>query len=241
VYFLHIPKTAGVSTALALKGLSDRSGRSMVGPCIADQLLAPGIANWKDADILIGHLGAWPIKHAGRSSYVTIVRDPVPHAVSWYRHVARDPNHYFHRIVADEGISFSDWFDDPRFFALTDNPQARHLGLCPDLDRAEYRADDPTFNQRSFELSERIESDGELYVAAQTTLDGAAVVGTVDRFDEFISGLARVLGVSDPTFPRTNVDPAPLRIDAGMRRRILDRCAIDADLYRRVESHRVAA
>ena len=237
LYFQHIPKTAGTSLTNVIRTAAADTGRSVFGPALLDDLLRPEAANWLDADVVIGHLGCLPSTLDPTIAVVTVLRDPVSHLWSWYRHVRQHPGHYFHRIVVDEGISFEGWLNDERFAALTDNPQARYLAIAPERPVGAFDPTVPHRVQQQFELQARTCSDADLEMAAQHTLRRATAVGAVERFDDFAERIAALLGHPLRFVPHENVGEATeATVSPVAAELVRQRCRVDVRLHAAVSA-----
>ncbi|PRH85824.1 hypothetical protein C5L14_19950 [Labrys okinawensis] len=126
VYFMHIPKTAGTSTRRALQSDPDINLLQVYHeyPCLhEDQIATFSNQALDDVDIVFGHYMYGLHKHSGRDyKYISIVRDPVDHAISCYlymKYVVKDT-----RITARSSIFDAfDNVDDVTF----DNYSTRYL------------------------------------------------------------------------------------------------------------------
>jgi hypothetical protein len=198
---------------------------------LVDDLLAAEPEEWTSADILIGHLGTLPLERVPNATVVTVLRDPVEHLYSWYRHVLWDTNHYFHDEVVCREISFADWLDWSPARMLVDNPQARYLGTHA-LTHA--RADGVrTLLHKEWELSHPAPAPEELNAAARRTLSRALAVGCTEQLSTFQHQLAQRLDFQLDEDFRENVSPSPVEaIEPEIARWINDElCPVDAALY----------
>ena len=215
LYFLHIPKTGGSTVTHALQTIAGHENLQTMGPLLMDDLLRPRNVRWRATDILMGHLGLLPIAEALPDYAVTVVRNPIDYMVSYYKHIRRSPDHYGHRIVAGNHLTFSEWIQHPDFRLLTDNPQARMLSVLPPTPSGQRRSEDPTAWQTAFESQERTTTDSDLLADALETLETLSLVGTTDCLDEFLQSLCELLDVPHFTTPRMNVSAIEEEIDLG--------------------------
>lgn len=233
LYFLHIPKTAGTSARLGLERMLAQSGGHLKHLPLLDDLLRPENSEWTSLDYLTGHLGVVPIVHASPQHVVTLLREPVAHLFSWYWHIRRVPDHHYHQIVTDEAITFDSWLEDPRFAHLTDNPQARYLGVVPPFPSRAPSSTLPSRLQAEFEALDR-GTDGDLLSAALTTLGSCSIVGTTSEVSAFMSSAAKLLGTPKPANLHVNANDAIASRPSRRQRSIaLARAPIDVELFGR--------
>ncbi len=241
IYLLHIPKTGGTSIQAMLQEYAARTGKRIVGPCLVDDLIGGDVENWTSADILHGHLGSLPLEMVADVKVITVLRDPVTHLHSWYRHVLRAPDHYFHQAVVSQGIGFADWLDWPPARMLVDNPQARYLGTHALMAGAASKFGGSL--QETWELGEPALNREELESAARRTLSEALAVGCLDQLADFQVQLAAILAFEPERTFQENVNPnAAEEISADLAARIINElCPIDAALHESCRTGRFPA
>jgi hypothetical protein len=126
LYFLHIPKTAGLSVT---QWLSDRLGAEGKCPAMVwDQLVALDRRDIRRCKWFAGHFGVELesfLRH--QLSTVTVLRDPVARTVSHYAHVARRPLHPHHLRVSRGSQSLDAFVKDRDNWSMIENFQARYL------------------------------------------------------------------------------------------------------------------
>src|SRR5262245_4548215 len=109
LYFLHIPKTAGLSVARLLE---EEFGQGLCPATTLDDLFTTDPVALRSAAAFAGHFGVWLPEIVGRGLRTfTLLRDPIARTISHYRHVRRDPNHPYHRYVRDQ--SLAEFVSDP--------------------------------------------------------------------------------------------------------------------------------
>jgi len=203
LYFLHIPKTAGISISDTLGKIANKRRLSMLGPMILDHLEEN--PKWAKSDILVGHLGLLPLDY--KYDYFTVLRDPMERLFSHYSHIKRGVGHYFHKIVVEEELDFENYLLDERFARLNFNMQTRYLSSYPSL-----KTDQKTGNHQ--EQAEYFENSDESSVnleIAINTLDNASWVGSPASFQELRLFLERRFAISNIEIPVLHVRPGPAR------------------------------
>jgi hypothetical protein len=124
VYFLHIPKTAGMSLHefLVKVGGPDRVPPHMIW----DDLLR-GTAPITDRTwIVSAHFGGlFPLWLRRWPRIITILREPVSRALSHINHIQRAPGHLLHE--ASVGLSVEEYCAHPLLRRTVENFQARYL------------------------------------------------------------------------------------------------------------------
>jgi hypothetical protein len=123
IYFLHIPKTSGLSFRCFL---SDAFGEAKIAPFQDWQSVLNYSGSAGDWKVWSGHFGGMlPFILPSWPRIVTILRDPVDRTISHINHVKREPTHSFQRYA--KGMSVLELCRHPRFRCQLDNYQARHL------------------------------------------------------------------------------------------------------------------
>jgi len=124
LYFLHIPKTAGVSVSSWLRIIS---GLNTCPAGLWTCLLERDLSEIRKYDLYCGHFGIYLGEYLSKPlDMLTFLRNPVDRAFSHFRHVLRAPNHYFHERVKQHG-SFKEFMLDPVTQPLTKNYQVHAL------------------------------------------------------------------------------------------------------------------
>lgn len=149
---------------------------------------------------------------AGPARYLTVVREPVERVASLYRQVRADPAHPLHATVTDGGLSLDDCL--ARRLGPFADGQFRHLAGAALADRLG-SGDDPDLLRRAIRLIDR-------------RFD---LIGTVDRFDDFLTLAWQRYCWQVPLYRRPPAGPAaPLdaaTVELAERANLLDR-----ELYR---------
>ena len=201
LYFLHIPKTAGTSVAAMLQQIASAHRLNFHGPLLIDHLRS--IPQWENSDILAGHLGRLPLKSG--FEFFTLLRNPIERLYSYYSHVQRDKNHYFHDIVCDERMSFEEWLLDPRLKKLNFNMQTRFLSTGAKVPKGESGPKEWQL-QKNFENQECHKL--KLGTAIKT-LNMALWLGTPDHLDSLCSFLSYQYNFHNLSIPTLNVNLEP--------------------------------
>jgi hypothetical protein len=119
--------------------------------------------------------------------YFTLLRDPVERVISFYDYIRRNPHHYHSEMIVSQSLTLQQ-FLETRTSTMMNNGQTRMLAGA---------------RQYDFPVGECTE---ELLEAAKSNLkDWFAVVGLVERFDESLLLLQRVLGWGRLFYVRQNV------------------------------------
>jgi hypothetical protein len=190
LYFLHIPKTAGLS----MRSMFELEYTSTLCPnFLWDHFFLDQSSRMKSYSAYFGHFGNDLGSFLGREMRTaTMLREPVARTVSHYLHVKRDVHHPFHQYVVNH--SLSDFVNDPITIPMVFNLQARYLvesGLH--LDELAKRFDTKSLSksglQMAWENSSFALSSAALFNLAQTTLKSMDFICTTDQFD---LGAARI-------------------------------------------------
>jgi hypothetical protein len=190
IYFLHIPKTAGLS----MRSMFELEYTSTLCPnFLWDHFFLDQSSRMKSYSAYFGHFGNDLGPFLGREMRTaTMLREPVARTVSHYLHVKRDIHHPFHQYVVNH--SLLDFVNDPITIPMVFNLQARYLvesGLH--LDELAKRFDTNSLSksglQMAWETSSFALSSAALFNLAQTALKSMDFICTTDQFD---LGAARI-------------------------------------------------
>lgn len=204
-----------------------------LGPLLMDDLLRAGNAQWRSADILMGHLGTLPISEAHPKHVVTVVRNPIDHLLSYYNHIRRSPDHWGHERVIGSSLSFYEWLQHPAFRFLTSNPQSRMLGIPPELPSGRYEKNNPFALQTAFEDKERSIDESELFSCVVDTLANISVVGTTEGMESFVENLCKLFSVRQFLPEKLNSSKPNEQVEIGEKELSLirARAAVDFEVW----------
>ena len=201
---LHIPKTAGSSLSRILARETPPEARLTLGDHNLDQLTAMSRPRRQQIRLLFGHLSHGVARQLPqRCQYISVLRQPGPRLLSFYRYIGRTEHHPLHRAVTGGKMSFGDFLDytarTPEFRIEVDNGQSRRLagnmtaaGLGREkalLRRALHHIFSPHF-----------------------------IYGLTEHFEDFQKRLAAQGLVSKVTPIRENVAPDPGNLEAELDR-----------------------
>lgn len=213
--FIHIPKAAGGTVVGALV--------SVYGSEKVERRFDPDLDTFASYPVdpevraLVGHLPFGVHRVVDRDvTYITLLREPVDRVVSGY-YFARQPKvDRPGRVEMTERVSLADFVARSVSPFTTNNGQVRLLAGAP---RAHFGLDPQT----------------ALDTARHHLEHDVAVVGTVDRFDEFLVLCKLLLGwTAYPTYERfktSRVRPPVDEVPTGIRALIEERNALDIELY----------
>ena len=147
--FLHIPKTAGSTLTSALcQKYGDRAVFRVfsAGQAEKEKYIDSLYKNMDHVKVIAGHMFfGWhqSLPDPAKSTYITLLRDPVERVISDYYYIIRRPEHYLHDTLKYLNIDFESFVSN-RLSVEIDNFQTRLLAGQindrysgpPDLDRA---------------------------------------------------------------------------------------------------------
>jgi Sulfotransferase family len=213
-YFLHIPKTAGVSVNSWLQA---RAGIRLCPDHVWSQLLRRDRASLDDFNLFAGHFYTGLAEYLERDlTTFTFLRHPVERSISHYLHIMRDQAHYLHQRARRLG-GIKEFMQDPQTMPMLYNFQTRALSM--EFDVAALQKNLPNPDNSPFPLEQRIESSLEGYASAvnlpraMAYLDGCSFVGITERMDDSLDELQRVVGADGTAGPPPALNSAPNKSD----------------------------
>ena len=255
LFFLHIPKTAGVSVYEVLDANFAPEEIFPVPDAVSSEKMFRELSPSQLAKIRLvrGHFWFGP---GDRGVYdflvpdpktITFLRDPVDRTVSLFQFVMRHPELWLAKrmmrpevelldladVVLDEAelgelqsLDLEQFVRHPEVRGELRNLQAR-LVVGRSRPGVFRNGDDPSRVQRL--------SDAELLDLAMERLEEFAFVGLTERLDESVTMLTRMFGWPEPgEIPQLNAADSPSRsydISAGAREAIREQVAVDMELY----------
>lgn len=226
VFFLHLPKTAGISL------------RHLIGDGVPPERICP-VTDWQglktltrplaDYNLIMGHIHYAVVPQLRRGArVVTFLREPIARALSAFRHLERGINHPRHALVKREAPDLAAALRHPelRFDFLA--PYTRFLGARA---RSWYRPRAPRFDQ----LSIRVEPDRAMLRRALRAVEAMDFVGITEDFAIDAPRCLALLGRPVPAaLPRLNTADRPsdiAELPAAVLSELRDRLRFDLEVY----------
>ncbi len=232
VFFMHIPKTAGMSIRLFL---GNQYPVSQVMPANDwMELLTSGLNDLSGYRLFQGHFGCGLFDLLPPDVRpVVFLREPIARTISHLKHLRRDPNfHLAHALAA--GRSLAELVHDDRVMGLCTNVQTAQL--ANDIPGADILAG-LRLSQEQGEIP-----DPDAYTLkpdlakALDTLDRFHLVGFLETLQDDILRMSLLLGLHPPAMvPKSNDDPGGVthqaEVDAETLAILRERNALDIALY----------
>jgi hypothetical protein len=219
LFFLHLPKTAGTTLTFALirKYGSQFVYRTVSPSQEAKREFINAINNHhKTIKVVAGHMYyGWhtELPNPWKSSYITMLRNPVDRIISTFFYIIRSPGHYLHDTVKSRNIDL-ETFVDSDITSTIDNLQTRLLA--------------------GSEWNEKPTSD-TLDRAIRNIDENISFAGLTERFDESLVLLKHELKwESYPYYIKQNVTdkrPVSAEIPEHITNMIKKRNKLDFKLY----------
>lgn len=203
IFFLHMPKTGGVSlqSVLASRCAAERSLLA-----VESHILMPDTGgSLAGFDLVTGHL-PWALRHLFKGPFVamSVFRDPWERALSAYRHLQRDLAHSDHALLRREAPSLAAAVNHPRLRWHFLSPYTRLLGADdgPVLEALGKEPRDVHLAVRTLRVA--AVPDEAMLARALAAVEALDFVGLTEAIDRqapaFLAGL---LGEA-PDLPRLN-------------------------------------
>lgn len=231
LFFLHIPKTAGLSLISLLDAQFTEEEilelHSAPSPNAFNRYTNNQIAKIK---LVRGHYLFGPYDQriyeriVQNPLIITILRDPVERTISAYRHLLRHP--WELPELEEKGMSLNDFVRHPGFYPRVVNRQTRMVvGAFPGV-------------PRSYDDTQAM-SDESLLQIAKEHVEQFAFVGVTERFVDSVHLIHKIFGWPEiKDVPLVNVSPTPSGRDTVPPEAIQ---AIEERTYLDAELHRFAA
>jgi hypothetical protein len=256
---VHIPKCAGTSISAWLRSASACGALAGFGafyPDFAltdDSLWQSGLQDPRLTAISAHTIRRFPPEINGRRMrYFTVVRRPLPHALSILRYVLQERRSYgVPTTVGDTTRDMAAWLlSRPPGSFFRENPQTNHLALYPWCDATRGRCDPERFI--SWSIADQVAYERERLDVAKEALQSFLTAGTVERLTETLELLRRrsaahgLYLLPAERVPRDNVTHLPLDDVSWIDReplgsRLLESTEVDAELYAFVDAQLDAA
>ena len=210
LYFLHIPKTAGITLTSMIDDYFDLN--LICGRQTWDDLLLNIPKNLSRYKSFRGHFGFSLHRIISKTPVcITMLRDPIERTISDFEHYRRTPG----PIVIDffcKSSNISDFLSDPRYKPFLTNTQTRFIALDLDVPKiansyVEKNHDDFLFLPCREFLSPTM-SDEEMINEAKTNISKFRFIGLVERFEESLFLLCYTFGWK-PIFNIRKLNVAP--------------------------------
>jgi Sulfotransferase family len=236
-YFLHIPKTAGVTLCFSV--LPKLFDPAEICPAHDyPEVLSIPPAELSMFRLFRGHfyyffdrlLPAKPI-------YFTFLRDPVERTLSLYDHICRDPAHFQYNAMRALKDGLRDAVHSPELLPPNFQVTALACDLDPVSAMAAARAAHPLgLDEHSViygEMTRRLPTRDDL-ATARRRLEEMDFVGIVERFDESVQLLCSTFGWKVPAYESMNIAPARTRRDSiapDILKALMQTHELDFELY----------
>lgn len=236
IIFLHIPKTGGTSFYSILSTTFGKD--SVFVPLSIETENAKSIATLTDDQkasirVVAGHMPYGAHKFFKASEYVTILRDPTAAVLSSWFHVNSDPRIPGHSLIANGQVGL------PEFARFFSNMFTRRLLRYDFLDPCLWLTTPLSTVlevQSLFDLQFK-DLGPEQFEQAFDVLRSFAVIGTTERYGEFLKafadryGLGQVAQMSSIQLNKNLQDNYHYQVDAETRAMIRELNEYDYALY----------
>jgi len=212
VIFLHIPKTAGTTLNRIIEWQYSPFEMFTMDPyrirATPERLKRLPEGRRRRLRMVRGHMfyGVHECLPQG-ATYFTMLRDPVPRALSAYYFILRRPLNPFHRQVKKEKLGIEDCL---RLFPQRHNLQCRMIAGVQDT---------------------AIADDRLLDMAKEHLIKSFSVVGISERFEESLMLMATTFDWEIPFYKNCKVSKTRPQINPGTVEMIRDHNRVDVELY----------
>lgn len=216
-FFHHIPKTAGTTLNTILDAaFAPHEVRSVYGEHEYEQFFALHSGALTECRLLRGHLLVKDfdglLAQHPRMRIVTFLREPVARVVSEFRFLRTWPQGHIHARLNADGLSLRDYVEsaERRYVFRNNNLMTTLVSGISALEHP----------------------GAALARAKRNVAERFAFTGVMERFDESLLLLARLMGLKDMVYEAHNVArPHSARPDAETLARIAERNQLDTALH----------
>lgn len=203
LFFMHIPKTAGMSLRLYL----------------SNQYLTEDICPFADWQQIVGREQSLPFYRLvqGHFTYnfsrllsnnvqmLVMLRDPLRRALSSFNHLRRDPNFHADHHLA-KSLTLSEIIRHPRLMMMNDNIQTRYLSASSDPRKVSAYLQSELLRYPAAAASD-LEGPPDIRLAIER-LQSIEFVGLTENIGALVSSMAQEMSYHPPLhFPVVNQDP----------------------------------
>jgi hypothetical protein len=217
LFFLHIPKTAGISLRHLLQEQYPDAPTFFPSAPHEDELFRMPRAEREALAVIGGHyrFGAhtW---FETPTRYLTFLREPFERVVSHFHYILREPHHSLHVRAVASGLTLEQWVQLPAW-GSQDNLQVRYLNAMP--------KSEPPFGEVTRQMLEQ---------AKHNLAEHVEFLGLTERYAESVTRFGTALGWHAPALQRFNVTPERPGVEDlsdSSRRVIAAANELDIELY----------
>lgn len=230
IYFLHIPKTAGMSLMHTLYSYFPTSDKRHF--LVGDLVKSPDVL--RNRPFIPGHL-FFTVHHFLERAplYITMLREPTAHVISLFRHIKRLEDHPLHKKFKD--ATLLEFLHSPQGKATTTNFQTLSLGADNDprlINKTDWQEDREEIVEAAQARFKDLDPKTQIDIA-KARLEKFAFVGITELFEESLQLLTYTFHWQpSQEVLNYNTDPEkPSNIPEEARELIAERTQLDAQLY----------